>query len=287
VSWIEVVGYQHEVVHTGVLSVLLTDASLRPGPAAIASELINADVVSIDSVKRESRAGRGAGIADLTASVMLADGSSTWLAVETKVNSNGKREQLLRTLPGGGFGVLLALGLTSLKMSPNDTTAASRESSWTFVGPARWAALLGGVDPVPEYLGEYVAEVARRADYLDEALRLAAAGAPARDGEGRAADHIAWLSLVRADVDDPSLADWGPIKTDLSGPLLTGFVPRLHGVDVYVELMGLHDGSRRLCVKCGSAPTPQALVEVVETVQSWTELGLGDGGRPRRGSTLD
>lgn len=283
-TWIDVVGYQHEVVHTGVLKALLEDEM----GAELAAELTGRPLGAVERVDphkvvAEQRLERGAGKADLTAQLELADGTIRRVAVETKVHSNGTRDQLQRTtgdLPDAE-GVLLALGLTSLKMSVADTDEVSQSgSTWHFVGPERWIrALEGQAEVKGSWLPEYVAAVKAWVDTLD--------------GRGpKELEHLRWMNDVREGLEYPER--WGGIETMISGPLLSCFgwedEPKLH--DVYLQFMGHWDGRRVLCLKAGVAAQAeaaepedlQALIARLEQQQSrFPDLSPGGrkGGRSR------
>lgn len=272
-TWVDVVGYRHEVLHTGVLAELLES---EEGPA-VAAELVGEDAgafVGVESVKREGRIHRGAGTADLKATLVRRDGERVPLAVETKVDSNGSREQLERTASrGSAEGVLLALGLTALKMSSTDTAEVSgEERRWHFVGPRNWLAILEKFGRDRPYMPEYAAAVANWTERLDEARQRAAAGGRAenRGGEARELEHLAWLAEVRETLG----AEWEPIRTLISGPVMTCLVPRLDGVDVYVQFMGRNDGRRMLCLKCGAGAGPENLQDVATRVGRWASEEL-------------
>jgi hypothetical protein len=95
VSWVELVGYQHEVVHTGVLNYLLdygSDAADQTR-TRVAAALLDEPVAGVSDARREGRAG-GSGTPDLVARIALGDGLEFDFAVETKVDSNWSLDQL-------------------------------------------------------------------------------------------------------------------------------------------------------------------------------------------------
>src|SRR4051794_37021883 len=109
-NWVSVVGFRHEVVHTGVLRYLLDEPDTG---ALLAQEITGADVVEVQGTRQERRVAGFAGKADLVAELTLASGETVALAIETKVDSDGSREQLRATAAPPHFGVLLAVGLTA------------------------------------------------------------------------------------------------------------------------------------------------------------------------------
>src|SRR4051812_1105246 len=115
-AWPAIVGYQHEVMHTGVLAHLLDDEHRGP---RLATRLIGEQVREICWYERERRLDGMNGRADLVALLRVADARRD-LAVETKVDSNASREQLDNTVGRAGYGVLLAVGITGLHLTQSD-----------------------------------------------------------------------------------------------------------------------------------------------------------------------
>ena len=85
-NWVELVGYQHEVVHTGALDALL---SAEPHGTKIAQRLAGrGDVRAVARSEWETHAGGRKGTrADLVSRREMADDSLLTLAVEMKVDS--------------------------------------------------------------------------------------------------------------------------------------------------------------------------------------------------------
>ncbi len=282
-SWVDVVGYQHEVVHTGVLTRLLEG----PSGASLAGALVDRDVAQVSNVRAEHVAEGGGGYADLVADLELADGSGRQLVVETKVHSNGTSWQLVNTARSPRSDcILLAVGTTGMKMGQMDTDYATTESkvSWRFVDASSWARLLDDVDGSP-WLDDYLKTVRREAQRLEgERARARDGATPA--GEGREpieTAHVAWLSEVRQQLWKAG-ASWWPITSMISGPVMPFFGPsdwEQGGTNVYLEFMGTWNGARQLCLKCGSA-VPGTLLRVRDALLQgidWEEFQ--EGKRPR------
>lgn len=245
-SWADVVGYEHEVVHTGVLWSLLSDADCGPG---LASKLTGLGVAFVDNVEREKWPTGGGRKADLVAELVLADGSTRALAVETKVHSDGSVEQLSETFgEAPGVGVLLAVGLTGLKMSRWDTENATTPSAaWAFVDAAHWLKELEALNDAPTWVPPYMDTLRRWAAWL-------AAGTASEedlaDGRRRQElEHLRHLADLRWNLRNP--ADWGPITTLISGPLLTywGWEYPPNEDAAYIQIMGKWNGTRAAHLK--------------------------------------
>jgi hypothetical protein len=247
-TWVGVVGYGHEVVHTGVLRALLKSQA----KAAVAAALTCRDphcVASVDEVVAEQRLPGARGKADLVARVGLTSGAHVAVAVETKVHSDGTSEQLERITEGSrdSEGILLVLGLTSLKLLPAHTEQASAPDgpSWHWVGPEDWLRILQAVlDLDLPWLPAYRSAVRSWANDLN-------------DRQGRELRHLRWMNQVLKRLSQPER--WSEIRTSQSGPLLSRFDWREKpSKDIYLEFMGHHDESRDLRLKIGGG-TPEQL----------------------------
>lgn len=275
-SWVQVVGYRHEVLHTGVLADLLDS---RDGPS-VAEGLTHQEpgsVGTVNEVKLESKLLGARGKADLTARMELVRGDLMCLAVETKVHSDGSRDQLERTTegPDDSEGVLLALGLTSLKLLTRDTAQVSDVAGapWHRIGPSDWLQILDGVsDRERPWLPDYKASLASWTKFLD----------PRQKNE---LPHLRWMNRLLQALPDSDR--WREIKTSQSGPLLSRFDwSEAPDKDIYLEFMGLHDKRRVLCVKVGGG-TPDEIDELSERLGESLrklrafQLGGRRGGRSR------
>lgn len=201
------------------------------------------------------------------ANVRLADGAERVLAVETKVHSNGSREQLARTTEGrdDAAGVLLALGFTGLKMSRWDTDEVGEAgAAWAFVDAAAWLELLGSVEQAPHWLPPYRDAVEQWSTWL------AAGRGPLDDRMATELEHLRWFADLRPHLHRPG--KWQPVVTRQSGPLLSLFAWGEPGADVYLEAMGFwRSGRRRLHLKVGGDPSNvgplrERMLSVVEHV---------------------
>lgn len=272
-SWIDVVGYQHEVLHTGVLKALLDDPDEGP---KLATRLLDRKVSGVQQTRREARLVHKGGKADLTAMLAVGDALEP-LAVETKVHSDGSSYQLSHTTAGAGtsHGILLALGLSALKLSRRDTADASgQEATWEFVGPNEWLAALADVELELPWLGAYRRAVGSWRDWLE--------GADLKEGTGLAweRDHLRFFAAVRELLS----LDWTQLRSLQSGPVLTRFGWRAQGGgDIYLEFMGLRDGRRVLCLKCGVEEREKLPLVRAEVEQCRTDLASSFGPAGRRG----
>lgn len=280
-TWIDIVGYQHEVLHTGVLAALLSETEVGP---ELASALIGyrgdsaAPVVEVGSPKREAKLPGAPGTADLTAELRLLDDTSRALAVETKVHSSGTTDQLER-LPGRAVavdGVLLAVGKTELRMSESHLPPAldARGPRWRFFDAASWQRMLSGLSSSPWYLAEYLAALEAEAARNREAREHAWSGAPA-DPDAREFDRLqlAWLAEVREQL---LPVRWFPTHTHGSGQEMALWGGWKHrGVEIYFDFMANRDGRRELVLKCIAANATPTLGEVRDLMLGWP---LGEAG---------
>jgi hypothetical protein len=261
-NWVAVVGYRHEVVHTGVLAAVLRHSELG---TSVARAMTGAGVVAVDHVTPETRIEGFSGRADLTAQLTLDDGASVSLGVETKVDSDGSREQLKATAAPPHYGVLLALGLTALKLEQDDLGPDLEQ--WRVVDPAAWGKLLvavGAVDHARDLLTPYLGEIEREAREHEAARAVAQSATKPRSlpptttrREGGYLEDLAWLAEVRERLTN---RHWWWTKTLISGPLM-GYWPAEWNdgrTDVYLEFM-CFDRSRSLCLKA-AAQDPQQLI---------------------------
>lgn len=284
-TWPELVGYRHEVLHTGVLAHLLLQS---PAAAQLASAMTGADVTEILWARPESRIGDLKGRADLVAKVRVADcDDPVHLGIETKVDSNATREQLAETARPPDFGVLLAVGITALNLTEHDLTDAVKE--WSVIGPARWAHALerAGVASDP-MLAPYLAEVQREAQEHAAARKLARHEyqpdheSLSRRREDRLLEHYAWLAEVRESLDNPAPSEWWTY-TNQSGPLMGLWREEFQRTDrerdTFIEFV-CSDRRRTLCLKIGggNGDLPAAAGDALTAVQ---HLGWQAGRRPR------
>lgn len=190
--WIEIVGYQYEFAHTGVLNALLSDERYAVTVARLLAS--NASIVSVTDPKPEGRAFSGRRTrADLTARIADRDGEK-WLAVETKVDSPVTPEQLRATADHPSEIVLLALGRTSLQLNDGQL----RDGPWHIVALARWAETLALLGDLPPRIAEYGDVIAAEAARHRAAIEAAETGTLPLEPEPRGwpLAQWAWISEV-------------------------------------------------------------------------------------------
>lgn len=295
-NWVDVVGYQHEVVHTGVLRHLLKDTTTGP---ALLKGLGVAGVTSISNPVQEQRLGgrtRGPGKADLTATIEI-DGRQVSLAVETKVDSHARREQLEATVADGEIGVLLAVGVSALQFDLDQTID---RGAWHLVGPEDWLAALREVQVEPE-LRAYVDAVRAESERHAAARELACTGPERLDTAdddltrgsvpGSELLQWAWLSEMRKALGSGVQADGDPLSApwwggkQISGPFMWsafGGWKQSDDVDVYLNLF-VENGFPRLGVRVGGGPS-EAMRRTVAEVGEFVAMLPGFERPKRRGS---
>lgn len=258
VDWVEAIGFQRETVHAGALCYLLAG---RDG-AAVAQVLTGDGRIDavIDPWPEIVLRDRGRRPVDLAADLRLrGERDRGVLAVEVKVDSAWKPEQLTDTVPRSCHGVLLAVGYTALAVNSRDMDALGGYTwPWNCVGPGEFATIVRDhADGDHELLG-YADHLGREADDHSRAVDAARTGAPVDWGRHpMVLSHWAYFSeVVRLRKD---AADWER-KALISGALLTLWV-----VDAddgrsgfYLEFMGERTG-RSLCAKTW-APSGDALL---------------------------
>jgi hypothetical protein len=198
-EWPEVVGYQHEVLHTGVLRHLLEGEM----GTQVAARLLDAGEVSrVGEVRLEQRLAGFRGKPDLIAQLVV-DGQEVGLAVETKVDSDVRPGQLLKEAEAPARGVLLSVGVTALKLTNADLEETGA-TNWRVVGPADWVNVLAEVAAEDDAVfAPYLracrreAEDHRRACELVLGPALPAAGGKLRHPRNAQLQHFAWLEAVR------------------------------------------------------------------------------------------
>ena len=246
VDWVQAVGYQHEVVHTGVLEHLLNGESRVTVAQALLGDEAPA-ILSVEACEREKQMRRRRPI-DLAAILRLPADRTFWLGVEVKVDSRWTYTQLTSTIDDGDAGVLLAVGCTALAATQSDLPP-----NWRLVGPAKWATIIEAHTNGDEALTAYARHVRDEAESHERARDAVNAGRPVEQfRKGSALGHWAYFcEVVAHSALEPSSGSWER-KTLISGPLLTRWIDRDDAPDcgVYIELMGHEGEDRELCVKC-------------------------------------
>ena len=242
----QAVGYQHEVVHTGVLEYLLNSESPETAAQALLGDRAPA-ILKVEDCEREKQVRRRRPI-DLAAILGLPDDRTLRLGVEVKVDSRWTYTQLTSTINEDDAGVLLAVGCTALA-----ATQPEMPPNWRLVGPAEWAMIVEAHTNGDEALTAYAKHVRDEAESHERARTAVNAGRPAEQlRKGSALGHWAYFcEVVAHSALDPSSGSWER-KTLISGPLLTRWIERDDAPDrgVYIELMGHEGEDRELCVKC-------------------------------------
>jgi hypothetical protein len=244
VDWVDAIGYQHEPLHAGAISILLALPDRRD---TIATQLFGTPVSAVSDPKREQRIGPNKR-RPIDVLMQAADsvGGGRRLGIEIKVDSAWSPRQLEETVDPTDSGLLLALGCTALAVTKEELPP-----NWRLLGPQEWAELLSIHGSDVAELDDYRRHVQEEATAHAEALRLVEDGQQAIGARvGVALDHWAYFHWVRHHAVAP--ARWER-KTLISGPLLTLWLDNARGR--YIELMAIGE-HRELCVKCWREDTP-------------------------------
>jgi hypothetical protein len=278
VDWLEAIGYQHEAVHTGALACLLKSSRgsevarrLTGDARIIGVSNVHAEVVLSEGRRRP---------VDLAADLTLDGHGGGWLAVETKVDSAWRPEQLRESVPSECHGVLIAAGYTAFAVDDRDLAALDGyERAWRRVDPDALFRLVGHNASGDVELTAYAERLKQEAGDHARAVEAVRNGTPVTWGRlPGTLEHWAFFSEAVRDRGD--LPRWER-KSLISGPLLTRWIrPREDSGD-YLEFMG--EGPRRsLCVKTWADPSSGSLEEnrrsLIESLD-----GLG-GAVPRQPS---
>jgi hypothetical protein len=139
IDWVEVIGFQKEALHVGVLKHLL---GLPAGVDVEVARALSGDarISSIDRVTPEARLNGAKRPIDLAA-LVRAGNRTGWLGVEVKADSAWSGRQLRETLPEGVAGVLLAVGRTALAVEDDDIRALGNSIPWRCVLPDEFARI--------------------------------------------------------------------------------------------------------------------------------------------------
>lgn len=205
--------FAFEPHHTGKLRWLLTSDEFS---VATACALLEEEVLAVEDVALERcLAGRNRR-PDLRFSAVT-DSKTIEVAVEIKVDSDWRRDQLRGEADIDGFGrdergLLLSVGATSLSVCPDDFDDRLRRT-WTTVSLERWRRTLQmiGADMHPR-LTSYFSELAAEIDAHHFATEWAAApavGPPPSNYRGASwLPAKAWLGLLLNELGSDCRAQW-------------------------------------------------------------------------------
>jgi hypothetical protein len=132
-SWPKIVGYQLEVVDTGVLHHLLGDESCG---SSVLTDLLGKTAAIAGKPRTKGKIPKLRGRPDLIAEFQP---GGTCLAVETKVDSMASPLQLKNQAVAPHCGVFFALGITGLGVSSPHPWGLQE---WKVVLPHEWADIL-------------------------------------------------------------------------------------------------------------------------------------------------
>lgn len=249
-TWIDVVGYRYEFLHTGVLQWLLESPEHA---APVARELTGrSGITFIGRVTPQGHAGgRRRTRPDLVAEV-IDGGEERLLAIEMKVDSGATREQLENMAKPGDIVVLQAVGLASLRLR-DFTDPGSTE--WAVADLAHWADILARLGDLPSAIEDYRRAVLREADEHREARELARILAPHDENWrlGQTLQEWAWLDEVVTEAARAGLPTGFSGHTVQSGPVQfwrDSWAPLPGGGGLYIDIM-VDQGQRRLAIKAG------------------------------------
>jgi hypothetical protein len=277
-DWIEIVGFRHEVAHTGVLRTLLQSDKAASVARALAGD---EHIVAVSAPRQEVRLRDWVRRSiDLAAEMAFADGSPGCLAVETKVDSAWSPKQLREMTPEHAHGVLLALGHTALMVSPADLSALiGYARPWCLVGPREWAGIVRQASD-DQALAGYARSLEVEADDHERARARVRDGGRVDFGRHpQTLEHWAYFAEIAAET---GLGRRWERKALVSGPLQTLWLPEWPDGGPYLELMGQRS-TRTLCAKVWSVPG--ALPERQRLVAEG--LAAFDGRRGMRPSARD
>lgn len=252
-TWIDAVGWQQERAHTAVLHALLSDHRTA---GRCASELLGDRATVVGSPEREKRGPQGVGRtrADLVFEAAFdGDGEAVPVAVETKVASPVRYDQLDNTACSPARGILLAPGRAALRVT-DASIAWAGDGCWRLVDVERWheafASAVEGIE-LPPWLRDYAVELEARAQAQRQALERARISGVS--GSSRLLDSCAWLRAMRESLPENLSSDWYGTG-ELSGEaLFTNLEHRWqasNGADLYLNF-NARAGSVRFEVRAG------------------------------------
>jgi hypothetical protein len=285
-SWVEAVGYRHEVLHTGVLATLLSFGKHERHPVrrAAASMLLEGAVGAQPPIP-ERRADGAHRRCDLLVEV-LTDTGAVEVAVETKVDSDWTKSQLRGQTGHSGAAVMLALGVTALTVDDADLSQDGEQLH--VVGTGRFAERISSVAGyLPAWTDAYL-DALKRETHANEAARVSARHGTLCIGEDWRQEvhehrkHWGFFSEVLDNLGDRE--KWER-KTLISGPLMTRWCwwakSAFSHLDedaggAFLEFMGLRDGRRRLAIKAWSRDhLPRLQCALWNSAEPFTTLQRG------------
>jgi hypothetical protein len=243
-DWVEAIGFQHEVVHTGALHHLLS----LPVGVSVARALTGDETIERVGKPRKEvilRPGSRRKV-DLAAEITCGANAGC-LGVEVKGDSAWTSTQLREAVGEDCHGVLLAVGYTRLAVDDREMNAITGYAwPWRLVGPGAFADVVQDHAHGDRELLGYANHLAQEETDQRRAVQAVSDGGKVSWGRPHLG-HWAYFSEVVRHRDDPAL--WER-KALISGPLLTRrIVEHDGGVGDYVELTGEAGERRSLCVK--------------------------------------
>jgi hypothetical protein len=293
-NWVDVVGFQIERVHTGVLYELLKN---RDTAGAVLKGIVKGlkpdshIEVNVETLMREAHAGGGPKTrADLVAEISIDGAAYESLVIETKVDSNCEREQLENEAREETKCVLLAVGITGMQWRKPESALPE---NWSFVDANKWRQALAEVSELPEVFEDYCARLDVEIEMQHAALRSANGEASPADealieGDPRGPQMVewAWLSEVRCGLGEDN-RDFGKNEAHETRVVFLidtwlgvhGYPGMHHWIDLLVE-----NGKRMLVLKADGGSREERL-RVWEMLGADSEQrGFKRGSRPRRNS---
>ncbi len=257
-NWVDLVGFQHERVHTGVLMWMLDEARDESVRCAAASTTVGRPVQAVLWAQAEAKAAGAAGISDLVFAARFREGERE-VAVETKVDSLWRIGQLENAVGEDGLGVLLALGCQALAL-----TEADLPERWHLCDLSDWLSLLtelADAGSLPRAIEDYRIAIAREHHDHHTARSLAGRGElPREELVDRRGPKLAQWAYFGAFLDEVPAAErrWWLRDARVSGPLLGLWLEEdlssNPAAEIYLQLMGHGAGGREIAVKVSAPP---------------------------------
>ena len=276
-NWVDVVGFQIERVHTGVLYELLKNRDTAETILKGIVEGLEPDShieVNVETLMRETHAGGGRRTrADLVAEISIDGAAYEPLVIETKVDSNCERKQLENEASDETKCVLLAVGITGMQWRK---PGYALPPDWSFVDANKWRQVLAEVSELPEVFVDYCARLDEEIEMQEAALRSALGASSSSDDallkddpRGSEMAEWAWLSEVRSELGEAN-KDFGKNEAHETRVVfisetwlaIDGYPEMHHWIDLLVE-----DGKRMLVLKADGGSRDERL-------RVWEALGV-------------